>query len=115
MDKNSPFLYRLCVVKYHSCLMGGKIMMQTYTEEEAAILRGFIGRYLDRVPICETLRSDYFRLCNGLEQHTLTHQDYLWAEQTLQFLMPQWWTEREDYRALAALLLKTQVLIRATR
>ena len=40
---------------------------------------------------------------------------YLWAEQVLQFLKPQWWTEREDHRALAALLLKTQSLIRATR
>ncbi len=37
------------------------------------------------------------------------------AEQVLQFLKPQWWTEREDYRALAALLLKAQSLIRATR
>ena len=37
------------------------------------------------------------------------------AEQVLQFLKPQWWTEREDHRALAALLLKAQSLIRATR
>lgn len=87
----------------------------TYTEEEAAILCGFIGRYLDRASVCESIRADYFQLCQGLEQHTLTHQDYLWTEQVLQFLMPQWWTEREDHRALAALLLKTQSLIRATR
>lgn len=89
--------------------------MQNYTEEEAAILCGFIGRYLDRASVCEPVRADYFRLCQGLEQHTLTHQDYLWTEQVLQFLMPQWWTEREDHRTLAALLLKTQSLIRATR
>ena len=55
------------------------------------------------------------RMCRGLEQHDLTHQDYLWIEQVLQFLMPQWWTEREDHHALASLLLKTQSLIRATR
>ena len=89
--------------------------MQTYTEEEAAILCGFIGRYVDRDSTYDTVRSAYSRLCKGLEQHTLTYQDYLWAEQVLQFLTPQWWTEREDYRALAALLLKTQSLIRATR
>lgn len=89
--------------------------MQDYTEEEAAILCGFIGRYLDRASVSKTVRADYSRLCKGLEQHTLTHQDYLWTEQVLQFLMPQWWTEREDHRVLAALLLKTQSLIRATR
>lgn len=89
--------------------------MQDYTEEEAAILCGFIGRYLDRASVSKTVRADYSRLCKGLEQHTLTHQDYLWTEQVLQFLMPQWWTEREDHCALAALLLKTQSLIRATR
>ena len=48
---------------------------KTYTEEEAAILCGFIGRYLDRASVCEPVRADYFRLCQGLEQHTLTHQD----------------------------------------
>ena len=80
--------------------------MQNYTEEEAAILCGFIGRYIDRDSICDTVRSAYSRL---------THQDYLWTEQVLQFLMPQWWTEREDHHALASLLLKTQSLIRATR
>ena len=50
--------------------------MQNYTEEEAAILCGFIGRYIDRDSICDTVRSAYSRLCKGLEQHTLTHQDY---------------------------------------
>ena len=94
--------------------MGGTVM-QNYTEEEAAILCGFIGRYIDRDSICDTVRSGYSRMCRGLEQHALTHQDYLWIEQVLQFLMPQWWTEREDHRTLAALLLKTQSLIRATR
>ena len=49
--------------------------MQNYTEEEAAILCGFIGRYLDRASVCGPVRADYFRLCQGLEQHTLTHQD----------------------------------------
>lgn len=89
--------------------------MQNYTEEEAAILCGFIGRYVDRDSTYDTVRSVYFRLCKGLEQHTLMYQNYLWAEQVLQFLKPQWWTEWEDHRALAALLLKTQSLIRATR
>ena len=51
--------------------------MQNYTEEEAAILCGFIGRYIDRDSTCDTVRSAYSRLCKGLEQHTLTHQDYL--------------------------------------
>ena len=45
--------------------------MQTYTEEEAAILCGFIGRYVDRDSTYDTVRSVYFRLCKGLEQHTL--------------------------------------------
>lgn len=89
--------------------------MRNYTEEETAILCGFIGRYVDRDSTCETVRSGYFRMCHRLEQHTLTHQDYLWAEQVLQFLKPQWWTEREDQRVLATLLLKTQSLIRTTR
>ena len=34
--------------------------MQNYTEEEAAILCGFIGRYIDRDSICDTVRSGYF-------------------------------------------------------
>lgn len=89
--------------------------MQDYTEEEAAILCGFIGRYVDRDSACNAVRSGYSRLCRGLEQHTLTHQDYLWTEQVLRFLIPQWWTEREDRRVLASLLLKTQTLIRTTR
>lgn len=87
----------------------------TYTEEEAAVLCGFIGRYLDRATVCEPVRVGYSRLCKGLEQNTLTHQDYLWTERALQFLMPQWWVEREDHRVLASLLLKTQTLIRTTR
>ena len=49
--------------------------MQNYTEEEAAILCGFIGRYVDRDSACDTARFSYSRLCKGLEQHTLTHQD----------------------------------------
>ena len=62
--------------------------MQTYTEEEAAILCGFIGRYVDRDSTYDTVPSAYSRLCKGLEQHTLMYQDYLWAEQVLQFLKP---------------------------
>lgn len=62
--------------------------MQNYTEEEAAILCGFIGRYVDRDSTYDTVRSGYSRMCRGLEQHALTHQDYLWTEQVLQFLMP---------------------------
>ena len=42
----------------------------TYTEEEAAILCGFIGRYLDRATVCEPVRVGYSRLCKGLEQNT---------------------------------------------
>lgn len=53
--------------------------MQNYTEEEAAILCGFIGRYVDRDSSYDTVRSAYSRLCKGLEQHTLMYQDYLWA------------------------------------
>ena len=45
-------------------------MMQNYTEEEAAILCGFIGRYIDRDSICDTVRSGYSRMCRGLEQDT---------------------------------------------
>ena len=51
--------------------------MQNYTEEEAAILCGFIGRYVDRDSTYDTVRSGYSRMCRGLEQHALTHQDYL--------------------------------------
>ena len=53
--------------------------MQNYTEEEAAILCGFIGRYVDRDSTYDTVRSGYSRMCRGLEQHALTHQDYLWG------------------------------------
>lgn len=35
--------------------------MQNYTEEEAAILCGFIVRYIDRDSICDTVRSGYSR------------------------------------------------------
>ena len=55
----------------------------TYTEEEAAVLCGFIGRYLDRASVCEPVRAGYSRLCKGLEQNTLTHLDYLWTERAL--------------------------------
>ena len=65
--------------------------------------------------IRDSVRAGYSRLCKGLEQNTLTHQDYLWTERTLQFLIPQWWVEREDHRVLTSLLLKTQTLIRTTR
>ena len=33
--------------------------MQNYTEEEAAILCGFIGRYVDRDSTYDTVRSGY--------------------------------------------------------
>ena len=53
--------------------------MQNYTEEEAAILCGFIGRYVDRDSTYDTVRSSYSRLCKGLEQHTLKTQSLIRA------------------------------------
>ena len=38
---------------------GREIVMQNYTEEEAAILCGFIGRYVDRDSTYDTVRTSY--------------------------------------------------------
>ena len=89
--------------------------MQGYTEEEAAILCGFVGSYFNRDSVCESARTDYIRLSDGIKQSFLEVKDYLWVERVMQFLEPQWWLEREDHQALSALLLKTQAIIRAKR
>lgn len=88
-------------------------MVRSYTEEDAAILIGFISPYLNRRSVCDSVRAGYTQLCSDLRQQAMTRQDYILAERTLRFLEPLWWTEREDRRALETVLLKTETLIKA--
>ncbi len=53
----------------------------------------------------------------GIRRVLLDRQDcrsqLLWVEQTLHSLRPFWWTEREDWRALANAVLKTQAMLQS--
>ncbi len=87
--------------------------MAFYTREEAAALQGFLSAYLDRESVSEALRSEYARFTMDLERGQLSRSQLQWAEQSLLSLRPFWWTEREDRRALANVVLKTRAMLQS--
>lgn len=102
------------VVEYLSCaLRGGRALF--YTQEEAAILDGFLSSYLNRGSASGLVREELARFQVGLERGCLQKSELQWAEQMLLALKPLWWEEWEDHRALMSVLLKTQVLLRADK
>jgi len=83
-----------------------------YTQEEAAILDGFLSSYLNRGSTSDQVRNELARFQVGLEQGCLQKSELQWAEQMLLALKSFWWEEWEDRRALMNVLLKTQALLR---
>jgi len=83
-----------------------------YTQEEAAILDGFLSSYLNRGFTSDQVRNELARFPVGLEQGCLQKSELQWAEQMLLALKSFWWEEWEDRRALMNVLLKTQALLR---
>lgn len=83
-----------------------------YTQEESAVLGGFLSSYLNRGFASGLVREELARFQVGLEQGCLQKAELLWAEQALLALKPFWWEEWEDHRALMGTLLKTQALLR---
>ena len=86
-----------------------------YTQEESAVLGGFLSSYLNRGSASDLVRGELARFQVGLEQGYLQKSELLWAEQMLLALKPLWWEEWEDHRALMSVLLKTQALLRADK
>ena len=84
-----------------------------YTQEEAAVLGGFLSSYLNRGSASDLVREELARFQVGLERGCLQKSELQWAEQMLLALKPFWWEEWEDHRALMSALLKTQALLRA--
>ena len=84
-----------------------------YTQEEAAVLGGFLSSYLNRGSASGLVREELARFQVGLERGCLQKSELQWAEQMLLALKPLWWEEWEDHRALMSALLKTQALLRA--
>lgn len=83
-----------------------------YTQEESAVLGGFLSSYLNRGSASDLVREELARFQVGLELGCLQKSELQWAEQMLLALKPLWW---EDHRALMSVLLKTQVLLRADK
>ena len=83
-----------------------------YTQEEAAVLGGFLSSYLNRGSTSDRVRNELARFQVGLEQGCLQKSELKWAEQILLALKSFWWEEWEDRRALMNVLLKTQALLR---
>ena len=81
-----------------------------YTQEESAVLGGFLSSYLNRDSASDHVRDAFARFQVGLERGCLQK-----AEQTLLALKPLWWEEWEDHRALMSVLLKTQALLRTDK
>ena len=84
-----------------------------YTQEESAVLGGFLSSYLNRDSASDHVRDAFARFQVGLERGCLQKSELQWAEQMLLALKPLWWEEWEDHRALMSVLLKTQALLRA--
>jgi hypothetical protein len=93
------------------CDRRGRILF--YTQEESAVLGGFLSSYLNRDSASDHVRDAFARFQVGLERGCLQKSELQWAEQTLLALKPLWWEEWEDHRALMSALLKTQALLRA--
>lgn len=83
-----------------------------YTQEESAVLGGFLSSYLNRDSASDRVRNELARFQVGLEQGCLQKSELQWAEQMLLALKSFWWEEWEDRRALMNVLLKTQALLR---
>ena len=83
-----------------------------YTQEESAVLDGFLSSYLNRGSTSDRVRNELARFQVGLEQGCLQKSELKWAEQMLLALKSFWWEEWEDRRALMNVLLKTQALLR---
>lgn len=83
-----------------------------YTQEESAVLGGFLSSYLNRDSASDHVRDAFARFQVGLELGCLQKSELQWAEQMLLALKPLWWEEWEDRRALMNVLLKTQALLR---
>ena len=83
-----------------------------YTQEESAVLGGFLSSYLNRDSASDRVRNELARFQVGLEQGCLQKSELKWAEQMLLALKSFWWEEWEDRRALMNVLLKTQALLR---
>lgn len=101
------------VVEYPSCAIGGIALF--YTQEESAVLGGFLSSYLNRDSASDHVRDAFARFQVGLELGCLQKSELQWAEQMLLALKPLWWEEWEDHRALMSVLLKTQALLRADK
>lgn len=84
-----------------------------YTQEESAVLGGFLSSYLNRDSASDHVRDAFARFQVGLERGCLQKSELQWAEQMLLALKPLWWEEWEDHRALMSALLKTQALLRS--
>lgn len=84
-----------------------------YTQEESAVLGGFLSSYLNRDSASDHVRDAFARFQVGLERGCLQKSELQWGEQMLLALKPLWWEEWEDHRALMSALLKTQALLRA--
>ena len=84
-----------------------------YTQEESAVLGGFLSSYLNRGSASGLVREELARFQVGLERGCLQKSELQWAEQMLLALKPLWWEEWEDHRALMSALLKTQALLRS--
>ena len=93
------------------CDRRGRILF--YTQEESAVLGGFLSSYLNRDSASDHVRDAFARFQVGLERGCLQKSELQWAEQTLLALKPLWWEEWEDHRALMSALLKTQALLRS--
>ena len=95
------------------CDRRGRILF--YTQEESAVLGGFLSSYLNRDSASDHVRDAFARFQVGLERGCLQKSELQWAEQMLLALKPLWWEEWEDHRALMSVLLKTQALLRADK
>ena len=84
-----------------------------YTQEESAVLGGFLSSYLNRGSASDLVREELARFQVGLELGWLQKSELQWAEQMLLALKPLWWEEWEDHRALMSALIKTQALLRS--
>ena len=84
-----------------------------YTQEESAVLGGFLSSYLNRGSASDLVREELARFQVGLELGCLQKSELQWAEQMLLALKPLWWEEWEDRRALMSALIKTQALLRS--
>lgn len=93
-----------------SCAIEFRRDAMFYTDEEISVITGFLNGYLVRDHASAKVRESYIRISAGLQSHTLTKDDYVWLENSLLFLRPYWWSDREDGKMLMDAFLHTQTL-----